>query len=294
MKRELPSEIGDLLSGAGLAILAKQIVDGFLIGLHRGTRRGTGTEFSQYRSYQPGDDIRLIDWKMFARSDRYYIKESETETSIIVRFFLDASSSMEYREQELKRIDYSALVIASLATLAHRQGDSVGLHIVHSQNRIDTAPKREKSQLNRLYSILESVECEGTWPETTEWITECTSRHRELWIFCSDMLDDAESWRSIREMGEAFGHEMLFFQILGETEQTLSLNGVTTVQDPESREERTIRAASVKETYLENLNKYLEELEDSLTGRRSVHQIFSMNRPVQDLLRAYLQNRSRL
>lgn len=294
MKRELPSEIGDLLSGAGLAILAKQIVDGFLIGQHSGTRRGTGTEFSQYRSYQPGDDIRLIDWKMFARSDRYYIKESETETSVIVRFFLDASSSMEYREEGLNRFDYAALVTASLATLAHRQGDSVGLHIVHSQNRLDLAPKREKNQLNRLYTFLESVKCEGTWPETSEWITECTSRKSELWVFCSDMLDSIESWKSIREMGETFGHELLFLQILGENERTLSLDGVTTVQDPESRKERTIRTDSVKEAYLKNLNEYLEQLEESVTGRRSGHQLFTMNRPVRDLLRAYLGKRSRV
>jgi|AntRauTorcE11898_2_1112593.scaffolds.fasta_scaffold00925_7 uncharacterized protein (DUF58 family) len=294
MKRELPSEIGDLLSGAGLAILAKQVVDGFLIGQHHGTRRGTGTEFSQYRSYQPGDDIRLIDWKMFGRSDRYYIKESETETSITVRFFLDASSSMEYSEGGLNRIDYAALIVASLATLAQRQGDSVGLHIVHSGSRVDVAPRRKKDQLNQLYRRLESVECSGTWPESPDWITECTSRRSELWIFCSDMLDEPETWRSIRELGEIFGHEQLFIQILGDDEIELNLDGVTTVRDPENHKERTIRARSVKELYQANLNEYLKQLEEAVTGRHSGRELFSMTRPVQDVLRAYLGKRSRL
>ena len=294
MKREHPSEIGNLLSGAGLEILAKQVVDGFLIGLHHGTRHGTATEFSQYRSYQPGDDIRLIDWKMFARSDRYYIKESETETSVTVRFFLDRSASMAYEENGLKRIDYASLVVASLATLAHRQGDSVGLHIVDSESRTDLAPRRKKQQLNHMYELLESVDCQGTWPAASEWITKCTSHQNELWIFCSDMLDGPESWQSIRELGEIFGHEQLYFQILGEDEIELNLEGVSTVRDPETLMERTIRASTVRESYKTNLQAYLSRLDDAVIGRQSERELFTMNRPVADLLRTYLGKRSRL
>jgi uncharacterized protein (DUF58 family) len=294
MKRELPSEMGDLLAGAGLALLANQIVDGFLIGLHHGTRRGTGTEFSQYRSYQPGDDIRLIDWKMYARSDRYYIKESETETSITVRFFLDRSASMAYIENGVTRVEYASLIVASLATLAHRQGDSVGLHIVDSEHRTDLAPRRKKQQLNQLYENLESVGCHGTWPESADWITECTSHQAELWVFCSDMLDEPESWRAIRELGETFGHEQIFLQILGDEELELNLDGVTTVRDPESRLERTIRTGAVKEAYQANLQTYLNDLDDALIGRRSGRELFTMNQPVQDVLRTYLGKRSRL
>lgn len=294
MKRELPSEVGDLLAGAGLALLANQIVDGFLIGLHHGTRRGTGTEFSQYRSYQPGDDIRLIDWKMFARSDRYYIKESETETSITVRFFLDSSASMAYIENGVSRIEYASLIVASLATLAHRQGDSIGLHIVDSEQRTDLAPRRKKQQLNQLYENLELVECQGTWPESAEWITECTSHQNELWIFCSDMLDEPDTWGGIRDLGETFGHEQLYFQILGKEELELNLDGVTTVRDPESQLERTIKASAVKESYQTNLQAYLFDLDDAVAGRRSGLELFLMNQPVQDVLRTYLAERSRI
>lgn len=294
MKRERPSEIGELLAGAGLALLANQIVDGFLIGLHHGTRRGTGTEFSQYRSYQPGDDIRLIDWKMFARSDRYYIKESETETSITVRFFLDTSASMAYIENEITRIEYASLVVASLATLAHRQGDSVGLHIVGSEQRTDLTPRRKKQQLNQLYENLESVECQGTWPESADWITECTSHQNEMWIFCSDMLDEPDTWRGVRQLGETFGHEQIFLQILGEEELELNLDGVTTVRDPESQLERTIKAGVVKESYQSNLQTYLLDLDDAVAGRRSGRELYTMNQPVQDILRIYLDKRSRI
>ena len=294
MKRDLPSEIGDLLAGAGLAILARQIVDGFLIGLHHGTRRGTGTEFSQYRSYQPGDDIRLIDWKMFARSDRYYIKESETETSITVRFFLDRSASMVYEEHGLKRMDYASLVVAALATLAHRQGDSVGLHIVSSDGISDLEPRRRKQQLNQVFEMLESVECSGSWPEASEWVMECTSHQSELWIFCSDMLDDPDTWKAIRELGETFGHEQLFLQLLGREELELEYEGVTTVRDPETLAERTIRSGSVREEYQANLQAYLNRLDDAVRGRRSDRELITMDQSVSGALRFYLEKRSLL
>jgi uncharacterized protein (DUF58 family) len=292
MKRDLPSEIGDLLAGAGLEILARQIVDGFLIGLHHGTRRGTGTEFSQYRSYQPGDDIRLIDWKMFARSDRYYIIESETETSITVRFFLDRSASMAYEENGLKRIDYASLIVAALATLAHRQGDSIGLHIVNTDDVSDLEPRRRKQQLNLVFDLLESVECAGTWPDNSEWIMECTSHQSELWIFCSDMLDEPHTWKAIRELSETFGHELLFLQVLGRQELDLQFDGVTTVRDPETQAERTIRSGAVLDEYRANLREYLHRLDDAVTGRRSERELITMDQPVSDALRSYLEKRS--
>jgi hypothetical protein len=108
------------------------------------------------------------------------------------------------------------------------------------------------------------------------------------------MLDEPETWRSIRELGEIFGHEQLFIQILGDDEIELNLDGVTTVRDPENHKERTIRARSVKELYQANLNEYLKQLEEAVTGRHSGRELFSMTRPVQDVLRAYLGKRSRL
>ena len=294
MIRELPSEIGALLSGAGLSVLARQITDGFLVGLHRGTRQGAGTEFSQYRSYQPGDDIRRIDWKMFARSDRYFVKEAEIETSVTVRFFLDTSASMLYDENGITRFDYAALTAASLATLAHRQGDAIALHVVNNQARTDLEARRGKNQISRFYNHLETIECSGEWPRDTSWLTECTTRSRELWIILSDMLDGIEPWRSFNEMGEAFGHELQFLQILGEDELNLDMDGVATLQDPETGRERTMRPRSVRDEYLENLNRYQEQLKTAVTGRKSRIDLLPMNRPVSEALKLFLDRRSNL
>src|SRR3712207_1787137 len=96
-----------LLAIKDLALAAKTTVDGFMQGINKSTLKGQGMEFSQYRSYQPGDDLRLLDWRMFARSDRYYVRESEIETSISVRFVIDASKSMNHEDGDLKKIDYA-------------------------------------------------------------------------------------------------------------------------------------------------------------------------------------------
>src|SRR5438874_2205124 len=118
-----------LMSIKDLALAAKTTVDGFMAGIHNSNVKGVGMEFSQYRSYQAGDDLRRLDWKMFARSDRYYIRESEIETSISVRFLIDASASMNHTDEGFTKIEYARYLAASLAWLASMQSDSIGLFV---------------------------------------------------------------------------------------------------------------------------------------------------------------------
>lgn len=288
----LSSEIELLAAGNRLSILAKHIVDGFLIGMHKGTRRGIGTEFSQYRSYQPGDDIRQIDWKMYSRSDRYYIKESDVETSVTLRFFLDASASMLYEENEYSRFKYASLVTAALGTFAHRQGDAFALHIVNDKNQELLRESRNKHQLNRFYQMIESAECKGKWPVTEDWITDnVSSLKREFWVVCSDMLDSIDTWKSFVKLAETIGNEVHFFQILGANELSLPSREIMTVKDPESNQERNIRTSAVREQYQKNLAAYLDELKSSVISRRTHLDLISMETPVTEALRSILQRR---
>ena len=140
-----------LMTIKNLPLLAKTVVDGFLIGLNKSTVKGPGLEFSQYRSYQPGDDLRWLDWKMYARSDRYYIRESEIETSISVRFLIDASASMNHRDSNgVKKIDYARYLAASLACLANFQGDSVGLYTLANGELYSLASRADPQHLQRI------------------------------------------------------------------------------------------------------------------------------------------------
>lgn len=289
---DLSSEIELLAADNRLSILAKYIVDGFLIGMHRGTRRGIGTEFSQYRSYQPGDDIRQIDWKMYARSDRYYIKEAEVETSVTLRFFLDASASMRYEENGYTRFRYASLITAALGTFAHRQGDAFAFHVVNDNEQRFLRESRNKHQLNRFYQMIESAECTGKWPASNEWLTHnIQTRRRELWIVCSDMLDSINLWESFEKLAEAVGNEVHFLQILGENELNLPNQKIMTVQDPERDVKRNIRTSAIRDEYQKNLNSYLIELEKSLVSRKTSLDLISMKTPISEVLRNVLQRR---
>jgi uncharacterized protein (DUF58 family) len=294
MKRE-PEELDVLRSGVNLGLLAKHIVDGFMIGMHKGTRRGIGSEFSQYRSYQPGDDIRQIDWKMFARSDRYYIKESETESSVTVRFFLDMSASMKYEENGITRFQYATLVTAVLATIASQQGDAVALHLVNNEEHRSLSEKRGKAHLNRFIHLLENVNCKGHWPESTDWLTDNLNAYsRELWIVCSDLLDGEQRWETFIQLSKSVGHEIQFLQILGYDELHLEIEEAVTVEDPESHATKNIRTSAVREKYLQNLHAYLEELKTGLLSPRTNLFTMQMNQPVRDALFEFLKLRERL
>jgi len=149
MSRLLDPKI--LLTIKDLQLAAKATIDGFMSGINKSTIKGEGLEFSQYRSYQPGDDLRQLDWKAYARSDRYYIRESEIETSITIRFIIDASGSMNHADNGYTKIDYAKYLAASLAWLAALQGDAVGLYVVRDQQFFFLDAKRDYQHMNRFY-----------------------------------------------------------------------------------------------------------------------------------------------
>ena len=158
-----------LMTIKNLPLLAKTVIDGFMNGFNKSTVKGPGLEFSQYRSYQPGDDLRWLDWRMYARSDRYYIRESEVETSISVRFLVDASASMNHSDGILKKIDYARFMASSLAYLANLQGDAVGLYVFKDGDLFSLASKADPQHLQRLYYQLEQIEPAGTFTKPVHY-----------------------------------------------------------------------------------------------------------------------------
>ena len=150
---------------ADLPLLAKTVVEGFMLGVHQSQRPGAGQEFNQYRSYQPGDDLRRVDWKTYARSDRFYVRESEVETSIGVRFLLDASASMAHTDGAIVKFDYARFLVAALGYLAYQQGDMIGCHSLPENHASVLPSKRDHQQLHRFLHHLEKLEPGGAWPE---------------------------------------------------------------------------------------------------------------------------------
>ena len=136
-----------------LRLIARTLVEGYLTGLHLDPRPAAGVEFSQYRSYEPGDDLRRVDWRAYARSDRFLVRESEVERDVNVRFLLDASASMAHRDGPLTKFDYARMLVASLAYLVDRQGDRITFHAARDGDTIDLPPsRRHRALLHLLHS----------------------------------------------------------------------------------------------------------------------------------------------
>jgi uncharacterized protein (DUF58 family) len=214
-----------LMTIKDLPLLAKTVIDGFMNGFNKSTVKGPGLEFSQYRSYQPGDDLRWLDWRMFARSDRYYIRESEVETSISVRFLVDASASMNHDDNGIKKIDYARFLAASLAYLANLQGDSVGLYIFKDGGLFSLASKPDPQHLQRLFYHLQQVKPSGTFTQPVHYKENCLPEPgaKELLVFITDMYQADGEINKLLDSLTALKHEVVVFHLMGKTSLILIL-----------------------------------------------------------------------
>jgi uncharacterized protein (DUF58 family) len=250
-----------LASIKNLPLLAKTVVDGFMIGVHKSFRKGAGMEFNQYRSYQPGDDLRQLDWKLFARSDRYYIRESETETSIAVRFIIDASASMNHMDEGIAKIDHARYLAASLAYLANSLGDATGLYVLQKNDLISLTPRQEPQHLQRLFYQLTRIEPGGTLAnnEAAEPIFT-NSRRKEMVIFITDMYQQAQEIYKLISRLKAYKHEVIVFHLMGQNEMELSYAGNTTFEDWETGQTVEVSPDEIRNQYKTAMQEHLAQI----------------------------------
>ncbi|WP_379092330.1 DUF58 domain-containing protein [Pedobacter sp. UC225_65] len=258
MSRLLDPKI--LVAIKDLNLAAKATIDGFMSGINKSTVKGQGLEFSQYRSYQPGDDLRSLDWKMFARSDRYYIRESEIETNIAVRFLVDASASMNHIDGEMTKIEYARYLVASLAYLANLQGDAIGLYVFKDAGIYTMAAKQDFQHLTRLFYQLEQIKPEGTFTKPIHYkeIFAGTQK-RELLVFVTDFYQTHNEIFNLLDTLNTLRHEIVVFHVLARNEQELDFKGYTTFEDLETGETIQLDQTKARAAYQEKLALYLEE-----------------------------------
>ena len=281
-----------LMTIKDLPLLAKTVVDGFLIGLNKSTVKGPGLEFSQYRSYQPGDDLRWLDWKMYARSDRYYIRESEVETSISVRFLIDASASMNHDDKGVKKIDYARFLAASLAYLANLQGDSVGLYTLANGGLYAMASKPDPQHLQRLFYQLEQIKPAGKFTQPINYKELFAgSGRKELLIFITDMYQADGEITQLLDSLAALKHEIIVFHLMGQNELDFDFGGYGTLEDLETGQTIAIDPEQAKDHYSEALEKHLAGIRMQLLGKRIYYRIVSTRQPLDEVLRDFLIQR---
>jgi uncharacterized protein (DUF58 family) len=282
-----------LMTIKDLQLLAKTVIDGFMNGFNKSKVKGPGLEFSQYRSYQPGDDLRWLDWKMYARSDRYYIRESEVETTISVRFLIDASASMSHNDNGVKKIDYAKFLAASLAYLANLQGDSVGLYTLANGGLYAMASKPDPQHLQRLFYQLDQIEPTGKFTKPIHYKELFAgSGRKELLVFITDMYQTNNEITQLLDSLAALRHEIIVFHLMGQNELDFDFKGYGALEDLETGETIAINAQESKDIYHETLEKHISTIRMQLLGKRIFYRMISTGQPLDEALKDFLVQRS--
>ncbi len=278
-----------------LRLVARLIVEGFLAGEHLDRRPGAGIEFSQYRSYEPGDDLRSVDWRVYARSDRYFVRESEVERDITVRLVLDATASMAHADATLSKLDYSRFLMAALAYLADHQGDRISFHAVQDGTSVDLPAQHGRRSLRRVLHRLETVEPSGRWPSWEELGHRIANpRERELIVVVSDLFEStAEIEHALRNL-RALGHDVLVLHLMARNELEFAFHGDLAFEDLESGEIVRGNADLMRADYLARLAAELERWRLELLEAGVTYELVAIDRPVDAALRSFLLRRGRL
>jgi len=278
---------------SSLDLVAKTVVDGFVAGLHRSPDFGFSQEFAEYRAYTPGDDLRHVDWNLFARTERCYLKRYRGETNSQLTVLLDASNSMEYTSGPPKKMDYARFVAASLFYLAiHNQRDAAGVIVFDEQVRDVVRPSTRPGQLARLFAALERAEAHARtdFTQPLRHFQELLHR-RGIAIVISDFYQDPETIVRAIEPLRFRGNEVVLFHILDPQEIRPVLKSSAILVDLETEQKIEVVPEYAKTSYRARIDEHIEQLRSRTRAAGMDYQLLVTDQPLDAALRAYLARR---
>src|SRR5579863_8502636 len=280
-----------ILAGiAGLDLVARTVVDGFVAGLHRSPDFGFSQEFAEYQAYTPGDDLRHIDWNVYARSERMYLKRYRGETNSPLTILLDASNSMQFGSHSVNKMDYARYLAASLFYLAiHGQRDAAGLLTFDDEIRNYIRPSTRQGQLPRLMAGLEQAEARARtdFAKPMRYFQEFL-RRRGIVLIVSDFWESPESIVHTIEPLRMNGNEVVLFHVLDPEDVRPALNGPSILVDLETQEQLETTPDYTKKDYREKVQAHLSDLRDRTKSAGMGYCLLMTDRPLDDALREYL------
>ena len=280
---------------SGLSLISRIVVEGFTSGLHRSKSVGPGMEFSQYRGYEPGDDLRLLDWKMLARSGRYYIKQSEVDSHVAVKFIVDASDSMAHEENGISKLEFARVMIACLSHLAQKQGDSVGLFALNEDDFVSIYPKADRKHFNRLLLELLGISTKGKWPQFSVASRKIHNRgEKELIFFLTDMYEDVSELSDFVKNLKTAHNEVVVIQIMTGAEMDFDYKKSVTFEDLETGTKVKVDVNKAKAGYLKALDNKIGQTKEQLLSQGVHYHLFRMDDDLGDALQLFLKERIRL
>jgi len=278
---------------ADLELVSRRVVDGTISGLHRSPFHGYSAEFSQYRHYRPGDDLKYVDWKLFARTDRLYTKQFIETTNLWCQIALDASASMNYAGGAgVTKFEYARLLAASFAHLVSRQGDAVGL-VTYADRLTNYLPSRGgQAHLRSLLLALQRTEPGGQTDAASALArTLDLLKRRGLLVLISDLYDEDEAVDQALKQAAHIGHEIILFHILTREEVELPFRDDVELEDPETGRLVLANGASAARPYREAISAFLERWRArGATSGADYVRVFT-DTPLDAALRAYVRRR---
>ena len=279
---------------ANLELVARAVVEGFLIGLHRSPRFGFSQEFAEYRAYAEGDDPRFIDWNVYARTDRAYIKRFLGETNSHLIILLDASASMGIATQTISKLRYGQFLAASLAYLAAKQHDAVGTLIFDDETRDYRAPSSRAGKLSGVLHTIDAAEpAGGTDLDCSfQYFQEQVNRRGLVAVISDFYCDPDEMIAGVRPL--AFqGQDVILFQVLDPGELKPEIAESTLLEDVETGEAVEVSPKFMREQYPERIQKHIAAIKDAAAGIGADHVLLNTAEPLDQPLRNYLLFRER-
>jgi uncharacterized protein (DUF58 family) len=278
-----------------LDLIARLVVEGFVTGMHKSPYHGFSVEFAEHREYAPGDDIKHVDWKVYGKTDRYYIKEYEEETNLAAYIVLDASESMKYRSGAVSKLEYGQFIAASLAYMVLNQRDSVGLATFDDEIRSFLPTSQHASHLKLICHELAKLEPRGK--SGIGGILHSLAervRRKGLVILISDLLDDAQELlfglRHLRHRK----HEVIVFHVMDRAELEFPFQTTLKLEGLEEAGEEVVDPIAIRKGYLAELEAFLEQVRRGCRTNRIDYVLMDTSQPLDVALSSYLATRSEL
>jgi uncharacterized protein (DUF58 family) len=276
-----------------LDLLARNVVDGFINGLHRAPFFGASIDFAEHRGYVPGDDIRRVDWRLYARTDRYYIKQYEADTNTNFTILFDISKSMKFASGEVSKIEYASFLAACLAYLAHRQRDRVGI-LTFDEDIVSHVPPSAK-HFDMVLHTLDQARSErpGHLSEPLKKMAEHFKR-RGILLLISDFYDEPDTiLESIKPL-RFLGNDLIVFHVLDPQEISFDFDDASTFQDLESGEQVPVVPQSFRSEYRRLIQEHINRLSTKFSEQRIDYALLNTKEPLDRALFSYLSSREKL
>lgn len=286
----------DGLSRIGnMELVARQVVEGFLTGRHRSPYHGFSVEYLDHRAYTPGDEIRSIDWKILARTNKYFVKLFQDETNLRAYILLDCSKSMAFQSGKLSKLEYGCYLAAALTHLMLRQNDAVGLVLFDEEIRQFLGPKARPTQFRRVLELLEASPARGDTDvgSILHQVAERIKR-RGLVIVISDLLDDEAQIANGLQHFRHNRHEVIVFHVMDDAELTFPYDRLTRFKDMEGAGRVVANPKSLRNRYLSRINTFVEGIKAACFERDISYNLVNTQQPYDAFLAAYLEKRARL